>query len=291
VRHVHVHFGTNAAAVARLIGKLSAGRIGYSMTIHGPDELDAPIGFSLAQKIAEARFTVAISWFAKAQLQRWCAPEHWERIHVVGCAVDESFLGAAQPVAAGSRTLVSVGRLSPQKGQLLLIEAFARLVVEHPDARLVLCGDGELRPLVEAAIRRHGIGASVEITGWIGEAEVRARLLAARALVLPSFAEGLPVVIMEALALGRPVISTYVAAIPELVATSGERRSGWLVPAGQVEPLVAAMSEALRADAGELSRLGAHGAAEVRRTHHLATEVERLEALLRAASEPSLAHR
>ena len=118
--------------------------------------------------------------------------------------------------------LVCVGRLSAQKGQLLLIEAAAILRNEGLPFELVLVGDGEMRSEVEQAIARHDLGDRIRITGWANGTRVREEIAASRALVLPSFAEGLPVVIMEALALGRPVIATYVAGVPELVAPSCE---------------------------------------------------------------------
>ena len=133
-----------------------------------------------------------------------------------------------------ARRLVCVGRLCEQKGQLLLVEAAHRLTAQGVDFELVLAGDGEMRGAIEALITHHNLQGRVRITGWISGEQVRNEILAARALVLPSFAEGLPVVIMEAMALRRPVISTFVAGIPELV-RPGEH--GWLVPAGDVEAL------------------------------------------------------
>ena len=140
-----------------------------------------------------------------------------------------------------------------RKGQLLLIEAAQRLAARGVDFELVLAGDGEMRAEIEALIARHNLQAQVRITGWISSDQVRDEILAARALVLPSFAEGLPVVIMEAMALRRPVISTFVAGIPELV-QPGEH--GWLVPAGDVEALAEAMQACLDAPVDMLARMG-----------------------------------
>ena len=151
-----------------------------------------------------------------------------------------------------------MGRLAEQKGQLLLVEAAARLRDRCPDFELVIVGDGPMRDELERAIDRLDLRDRVRITGFLDNQGVRRELEAARALVLPSFAEGLPVVIMEAMALGRPVIATSIAGIPELVEPG---RSGWLVPAGAVEPLVEAMAEALAADPAELDRMGRAGAA------------------------------
>ncbi len=271
VEHVHVHFGTNSAAVARLIHRL--GGPTYSFTVHGPDELDAPQSLDIRGKVRDAAFVVAISDFGAAQLRRWVSLEDWHKIHVVRCGVGDEFFDGTCPVDSSSDTLVCVGRLSPQKGQLLLIDALAEVVRGGTSARLVFAGDGELRPVIENRVREAGLCDRVTITGWIGEAEVRRQIRAARALVLASFAEGLPMVIMEAFALGRPVISTYVAGIPELV-RPGE--NGWLVPAGNVGELAAAMREVLRAPAPKLDAMARAGGARVRSRHLTSTEVARL---------------
>ena len=278
--HLHVHFGTNAAAVALLARQL--GGPSFSMTVHGPDEFDAPIGLSLGDKVREAAFSVAISHFGAAQLRRWSRPADWPRIAIVHCTVGDEFEQPADPIPEDSKTFICVGRLSGQKGQLLLIDAFAELIADGADARLVLAGDGELRSVIEARIAEHRLEDRVSITGWVSGEAVRALLQASRALVLPSFAEGLPVVIMEAFALGRPVISCYVAGIPELVEPG---RSGWLVPAGAVAPLVAALREALTTPAARLAEMGAVGRARVLAGYTAPAQLDVLEALLRAKAK------
>jgi glycosyltransferase involved in cell wall biosynthesis len=277
VSHLHVHFGTNAATVALLIAAM--GGPGFSLTVHGPDEFDAPATHMLAAKVAAARFAVGISDFTAAQLQRWSHPSEAAKIHVVRCAVDERFFAAARPIGA-ARQLVCVGRLCPQKGQLVLVKAFARLAAEDSTARLVLAGDGEMRSEIERAVASHGLESRIHLTGWVDESQVREHVLGSRCFVLPSFAEGLPVSIMEAFALGRPVISTYVAGIPELV-RPGE--NGWLVPAGNVDALFAAMREALAAPDAQLEAFAAAGARAVRERHDIATEGARLEKLFQMA--------
>jgi colanic acid/amylovoran biosynthesis glycosyltransferase len=139
--------------------------------------------------------------------------------------------------------------------------------------KLVIVGDGPMRGDIEALIDRLGLRDHVRITGYLSNEGVREELLAARALVLPSFAEGLPGVFLEALALGRPVVSTYIAAHPELVEPGV---SGWLVPAGAVEPLVDAMAEVLTADPADLERMGHAGAAAVARQHDVSTQAKKL---------------
>jgi glycosyltransferase involved in cell wall biosynthesis len=281
VEHVHVHFGTNPTNVA-LIMRVMGGPP-YSFTVHGPDEFDEPLGFSLGSKIESSEFVVAISSYCAAQLRRWVGYQHWDKIRLVHCAVGEEFFGEAQPVDPRSQVLVCVGRLSAQKGQLLLIDAFADALSQGLDASLVLVGDGELREPIEAAAARRGISERVRITGWCSGAQVRQELLASRGLVLPSFAEGLPMVIMEAFALGRPVLSTYVAGIPELVQAG---QNGWLVPAGSRELLTQAIASMLQAPAAELDRMAAHGRELVRRLHYTPTETAKLAAYILHPEKP-----
>jgi len=259
-RHVHVHFGTNPAAVARLAAQMGA--ITYSFTAHGPDEFDAPVALDLAGKIAEAAFVAGVSSFGRGQLMRWSDPVHWDRIHVVRCSVAPRFLDTPAPRAL-PRRLVCVARLNAQKGLPLLIEAAARLS-SSPPFLLDIIGDGEERAAIEAQINRWALGQRVRLLGWRSPQEVLHEISQARAFVLPSFAEGLPVVLMEALALGRPVIATAIAGIPELV----DAESGWLVTSGCAEALADALQEALEAPAQRLRAMGNVGRARVHRLHH-----------------------
>jgi colanic acid/amylovoran biosynthesis glycosyltransferase len=279
VRHVHAHFGTNSAEVAMLARELSGAT--YSFTAHGPEEFDKPQALGLAQKISQAAFVVAISSFGRSQLCRWVPGPQWAKVEVVHCGLEADFFVQADAIQpAPVPRLVCVGRLCEQKGQLLLVAAAAALARAGVRFELVLAGDGEMRPQIEAAIAADGIRDRVRITGWISSAQVKAELLAARALVLPSFAEGLPVVIMEAMALGRPVISTFIAGIPELVRTGSE---GWLIPAGDVDALAEAMRDCLEASPDRLLALGRAAHARVFARHQVDTEAARLKQLFLAA--------
>ncbi len=275
VRHLHVHFGTNAASVALLCRHL--GGPPYSVTIHGPEEFDAPRQLGLSEKVRHASFVVAISQFTRSQLYRWADLADWNKIHVVHCGLDGMFLPVVSSPISDRPRLVNVGRLSEQKGQILLIEAAARLHAQNLDFELVIVGDGPLRSELERLIDDHDMRGHVRITGFLDNDGVRRELEAARALVMPSFAEGLPVVVMEAMALGRPVIGTYVAGIPELVEPG---RHGWLVPAGAVELLAAAMAAVLTADTVELEAMGRAGSARVAECHDIAIEAKKLAGLM-----------
>lgn len=277
-RHVHAHFGSNSAEVVMLAQAM--GGPSYSFTVHGPEEFDKPQAIGLTEKIRRAAFVVAISSFGRSQLYRWVDHFQWSKIHVVHCGLEEAFYQVPPAPLPDKPRLVCVGRLCEQKGQLLLLEAARRLALDGVEFELVLAGDGEMRAEIEHRISEYGLDNRVRITGWISSAQVRDEILRARGMVLPSFAEGLPVVIMEALALRRPVISTFVAGIPELV-LPGE--NGWLVPAGDVEALAAAMRELLRASVGQLSAMGEVGRTRALERHDIATEAATLAALFAKA--------
>lgn len=278
VRHLHVHLEEQPATVGMLASALSG--VPYSVAVHGPYIFRAPVAWALGEKIERAAFVTCISEFTRSQCMLYAPLASWPKLHLVRCAPHPSFLDAEQAPLPAERRLVWVGRVCEEKGVPVLIEAAARLAREGLEFELELIGDGPLLPEIRARVEREGLQRRVRTLGWAGSDAVRARLVAARALVQPSFAEGLPVVIMEALALGRPVISTFVAGIPELVETGVD---GWIVPAGSVEALTRAMRAAVQASPAELERLGREGRARVLARHHVRTEVEALQALFEAS--------
>jgi colanic acid/amylovoran biosynthesis glycosyltransferase len=271
VEHLHAHFGTNSAMVALLAREL--GGPSFSFTCHGPDEFDKPKLIHLGEKVHGASMVAAVSSFGRSQIYRWAHKDDWHKVQVVRCGVDDAYLEhVATPVPATKR-LVSVGRLSEQKGQILLVRAVAALAKKGIEVELVLVGDGEMRKDIEAVIASEGIEKHVRITGYVSGDVVKKEILDARAFVLPSFAEGLPVAIMEALALARPVVSTYVAGIPELVVPG---RTGWLVPAGSVEALVPVLEAVLGTDPERLTAMGKNGQAAVRAQHDVRVSAAQL---------------
>ncbi len=276
VQHVHSHFGTNGPAVALLVRRL--GGPAYSFTVHGPEEFDRPEALHLREKIRGAAFVVAISSFGRSQLMRWSDVADWPKVQVVRCGVDADFIERRPDPVPDEPRLVCVGRLGEQKGHLVLLEAAARLRDDGVPFHLVLAGEGPLRGEVEEAIEAASLGDRVELTGWVDNARVRTEIDKARALVLPSFAEGLPVAIMEALALGRPVVSTTVAGIPELV----DDHCGWLVPAGSVDQLVTALRQVLSASPEHLTEMGEHGRRRVLRDHDVRANAAALADLFRS---------
>ena len=279
-QHVHAHFGTNSAEVVMLAHAL--GGPGYSFTVHGPEEFDKPQALKLSDKIKHSRFVVAISAFGRSQLWRWLPYADWIKVKEVHCGLDKRFYDVPVTAVPAAQRLVCVGRLCEQKGQLLLIDAARRLRDRGHQFELVLAGDGDMRAEIERLVSLHQLGKLVRITGWISSDQVRAELQSARALVLPSFAEGLPVVIMEAMALGRPVLSTYVAGIPELVHPG---LHGWLFPAGDIEALTNAMQACLESPPERLAEMGEQARARVLDRHNADTEAGKLLAFMRQSLE------
>ncbi|PHV62675.1 glycosyltransferase family 4 protein [Cyanobacterium aponinum] len=274
IRHIHAHFGTNSTTVAMLTSLL--GNISYSFTIHGPEEFDKPDAIALSEKIKRATFVVTISNYGKSQVYRWCEYQDWQKVHVIHCGLDEKFIKAEITPIPSENNLVCVGRLCPQKGQLLLLDAIARLKQKGIICQLTLVGDGELRQEIEKLAEKLHIKSQINITGWASSEEVKMKINEAKLMVIPSFAEGLPVVIMESFALGRPVISTYVAGIPELVV---ENESGWLCFAGDVESLREKLEKALSLSPEKLNQIGIISKKKVKYNHDIEIEAKKLKNL------------
>lgn len=283
--HLHVHFGTNPAAVAMICHAL--GGPAWSFTAHGPEEFERGDGIALRPKIAAAAFVVGISDFAIQELRKWCDPVHWNKLKLVRCGIDQAFAGdgPATPVPDVNRVLC-VGRLCAAKLQHILVKATALLAARGVDIQVKLVGDGETRAELERRVDLLDLRSRVRFTGWAGERQVRDEIVQSRVMVLPSRVEGLPVVIMESFALGRPVISTTVGGIPELVEHG---RSGWLVPPGDARHLADAIEHALKVPATELSQMAAIGRQRVADLHDASKNARALEFLFRTQTAGGLA--
>jgi colanic acid/amylovoran biosynthesis glycosyltransferase len=217
VRHLHNHFANSGATVGLLASRFL--KIPWSLTLHGISETDYPAGYLLGSKIEAARFVVCASYFMRAQAMRVVAPEHWRKIMVVRCALNLT----AIPQTTRSRSaqlpvrMICVSRLSPEKGHEGLLEAFATLRSRHVDAFLTIVGDGPELHRIRESVRAHHLCDHVSLLGALSEEEALLRIAHSDVLVLASFMEGLPIVLMEAMAMGLPVIAPRLAGIPELV--------------------------------------------------------------------------
>ena len=252
--HLHVHFGNEGAAVGLLVKTLS--RTGFSLTIHGTDEFDDVAGQRIAQKIAAADRVVCISQFARSQLMRLSDPFHWTKLELCRLGIDTMRFSPAQtPRPPGSVRLLCVGRLAPAKGQLLLIQACAELLHRNLDFKLTIVGEGSQRTRLEACAQDLGLKNQIHFAGALNQREVQAELNRADIFVLPSLAEGIPVVLMEAMASGVPCVSCPVNGIPELIAHG---QSGLFAAPGDAGSLAVQLERLIRNASlrGELARAG-----------------------------------
>lgn len=248
IDHIHAHFGLAPATIAWLGSRLA--RLGgdgpqFSFTIHGFQDFIEPSTTRLDLKAAAAAFVACISDFTRSQLCLVSAPETWSKFEVVRCGIDLERIAWRQPSRPPDKVrLVTVGRLSPEKGFAILLEALAALDPARVSIACRIIGDGPLRASLEAQSVRLGLGGRVSFAGELLPEDVAKELDRSDIFCLPSFSEGLPVSIMEAMARGVPVIATSIAGIPELAVDGVTAR---LVPPANVPALCAAI-EALASD-------------------------------------------
>ncbi|WP_432520367.1 glycosyltransferase family 4 protein [Kineococcus sp. SYSU DK006] len=285
LRHLHVHFANNGADVARLVVALGRAQDGpdsgwrWTMSMHGPTEFEAVDAFDLPAKVRSADAVACISDFCRGQLMRHTPPEHWRKLGVVRMAVDvdrfadRSAERAAR--AAGPLRVLFVGRLVPEKGPSVLLDAVAALRggPDPLDVRVRLVGAGPLADDLAAQVRRQGTADVVELLGPVGNEDLPEQYAWADAFCLPSFAEGVPVVLMEAMATALPVVTSPIAGIPELVQ---DGVSGRLVPPGRADELARVLRELAAASPQERAELGRRGRRRVAEEFGAELNVRRL---------------
>jgi glycosyltransferase involved in cell wall biosynthesis len=279
VTHLHAHFATNATEVAALTYAL--GGPPYSFTAHGSDIMDRPAQAALDLKVQHAKFVAAVCSFGRNQIFRWIPTALWPKVNVIRCGLEPHYAAGAICATSHNSHLVCIGRLSKEKGQILLIEAAAYLSKEGITVPIRLVGDGPMREEIMQLIKRHNLGSHIQMTGWLDAKSVEAELSLARALVVPSLSEGLPVVIMEAMANKRPVIAPMISGIPELVT---HEHTGWLFPASDVLALATAIKKCLSSSDAVLDIMGNHCQAAVRLNHHIDKETQILLKLMSTQS-------
>lgn len=274
IGHIHSHFATNGTMVALLTRELTG--VPYSFTLHGPVDLFEPDGLKLGPKAENAAFVAVISHFARSQLMLFTDRSHWDRFRIIHCGVDPDRYASAPalPEDASACRLLFVGRFDPEKGVHVLFEALDTLMPAHPHVTLTMVGDGQDRAELETAAAR--FGDRVRFTGYLDQAGVAQALADHDVLVLPSFSEGLPVILMEALASARPVVTTQVAGVGELV-RHGE--TGLISPPGDAETLQENL-ESLIVDSARRARMGAAGPAIVAADFDVRQEAARLAQLI-----------
>lgn len=273
ITHVHNHFADISANVAMLAAELAG--IPFSYTLHGPAELYEPQRWVLDVKTARAKFVACISHFARSQAMYFSDPAHWDKLKIIHCGIDPALYDRPAIDHGDDKVrLVFVGRLTAIKGLRVLLEAFTAAHAQNPKLHLTLIGDGDDRAHLESLAAP--LGDAIHFAGFQSQEAVAQAMAGADMFVLPSFAEGVPVVLMEAMAAARPVITSLVAGIPELVE---DGVSGYLVPPGDAATLAERIAT-LAADPDLQAQMGAAGRAKVRSEFNIATESARIGTLL-----------
>jgi glycosyltransferase involved in cell wall biosynthesis len=260
-RHIHAHHANVASDIALLAAHLGGSGWSWSFTLHGPTELFDVREHRLAQKAELARFVVCISEYARSQVMGLVGTEHWDKLHVVHCGLEVArFPAADRRERANAAEVLTVGRVVPVKGQSLLIRAIAELTGRGVHARLTIVGDGPQLPELRALADRLGVAGSVDFAGAVGQEEIGGYYERADVFAMPSFAEGLPVVLMEAMASGLPVVASRITGVPELVE---DEVSGLLLAPGRLDDLVDALARTLTSMPEQRAAMGRAGRARV----------------------------
>jgi glycosyltransferase involved in cell wall biosynthesis len=255
IRHLHAHFANVASDLAMLAATLGEGW-SWSFTMHGPTEFFEVEGHRLAEKTADAALVACISDYCRSQLMAFSAPEHWDKLRVVHCGVDtDHFRPPGSSSDNGVPRIVQVGRLVAVKGQAVLLAAAAALRDRGHEFRLELVGDGPDRDELTGLAEGLDLTDRTVFHGALSHEQVRGVLAGATVMCLPSFAEGVPVVLMEAMAMEVPVLTSRIMGIPELVE---DGRCGALVAPGDADSLAGALQRLLE-DPQQRAQLGRRG--------------------------------
>lgn len=286
IEHVHVHMANNGAAIAMMACQADRS-LSYSLSIHGSAEFFHVDSWTLAPKVEGAEFVRCISHFCKAQVMTWTDPDAWRRFHIVRCGIDPQAFAPRPPREPGPLRLLTVGRLHPIKGYNVLLEACRLLADRRVPFELVMVGDGPMSSRLVETVERLGLSGHVTFAGGVPQERIQAHFDRADAMVVSSFMEGVPVVLMEAMAKELGVVSTRVGGIGELV-SHGE--SGWLVDAGSAESL----AEGIRRYAADPDLCRVHGRVGRRRvieSYDIAASARAMAELFRARVSPPVRER
>ena len=274
--HLHNHFGDSSCTVAMLAAAL--GGFTFSFSLHGPGIFFEPYRWRLDEKLKRALFVSNISHFCRSQAMIFCPPDKWGRLHIIHCGVDPELFKPAEHTSRGTR-LLTVGRMASVKGIPVLLDAIKKLHAEHPGLTLTVVGDGPERKSFEQYAAKLGIADAVSFVGYQSQAAVRERLNKTDVFVLPSFAEGVPVVLMEAMAAGVPPVTTRIAGVAELI---DDGQSGLLVPPGDAGSLANAIDTLLN-DPDKRSAFGDAGRAKVSAEFNITKESAWLRQVMTSA--------
>lgn len=281
IDHLHNHFGDQSGTVTMLAAQLAG--LPFSMTVHGPDIFFDRQRWRLDVKTDRAAFVACISHFSRSQVMSVSDPAGWSRLHIVHCGVTPSVF--AEPVDDPARlSLLTVGRLDRVKGVDVLLEALRLVGAQGQRPHLDIVGDGPDRARLERRVRDLGLTGQVSFLGYLDQAQVRERLRQTDVFALPSFAEGVPVVLMEAMAARVPVLATNVMGVSELV---DDGVVGFLVPPGDARALAERLQALIACGPAQRRNMGGAGRRKVEQEFDVGVEGRKLAALFASVSQPT----
>jgi colanic acid/amylovoran biosynthesis glycosyltransferase len=270
ITDIHTHFSSTVLLIlARIF------RVRYSLTAHGSGEFVDVVGFHLAEKVAGATFVATISQYGMSQVMNASDPIHWHKVVALPLGVDIEAFQRGTPAQRDSNEpfrLVTVGRLSTPKGYPVLIEAMRLLIARGRNVTLTFVGEGPERAVLEKLIAQHGLHDRIWLVGACNHDRVADYYRSSDAFVMSSFLEGVPVVLMEAMALELPCVATWITGIPEIIAAEQE---GLLVPPASAAAIADAV-ERLMEDPQAARRLGIAARRKIIASYNLERNVERL---------------
>jgi colanic acid/amylovoran biosynthesis glycosyltransferase len=270
--HLHNHFADSSCSVAAIAAEM--GGTTYSFTIHGPAEFYEPRFWRIDEKVRRALFVNCISLFCRSQVMLFAPSDCWGKLRIVHCGVDSNLFEIKGHKGRGNQ-LLFVGRIAAVKGLPILLEALTKL----EGVTLNIAGDGPDRARLEEEAQALNISSRVKFLGYQSQQQVRKLLKQADLFVMSSFAEGVPVVLMEAMAAGVPVVATRIAGIPELVR---DGHSGLLVAPGDANEMAMAIDRLL-GDAELRNRFAIAGRQDIEREYNIQTESRWLATILSGA--------
>ena len=276
IQHLHNHFPDSSGTVAMLAAEL--GGFSFSFTMHGPYIFFEPMRWRLDEKLKRASFICCISDFCRSQGMIYAPMSKWNRMHIVHCGVEPALFEPVTHQQTGRRLLYT-GRLAAVKGLPILLESLVTLKANHPELLLTVVGDGADRQSLEQLTAQLGLANHVNFVGYQSQAKVRQYMQETDVFVLPSFAEGVPVSLMEALAAAVPVVTTQIAGVGELVENGV---SGYLVPPGNAQ-LLAERIDRLLSDPALRTAFGAAGRVKVAEEFDIQQEAAWLCQIMTAA--------
>lgn len=280
IDHIHNHLGDNSGTVTMLAARLAG--ISYSISMHGPHIFFDGPNWALDKKTQFSQFISCIGHFCTSQMMLYADKAYWNKFKIVRCGVDINRFDFRLPKGT-ARKLVYVGRLSAEKGLPILFDSLNQLKSRGTVVDLTILGDGPDRRYLESMVSDMGLGGQVEFTGFVDQDTIAETLRNGDIFVLPSFAEGIPVALMEAMAIGLPVIATYVGGVTELV-IDGE--TGLVVYPSDPVHLATAI-ERYASDADFCTEMARNARQKVESEFDIEDQVDRLEQLFRSVNASS----